>query len=83
MIELDCSASQNVSMCWINWGTACLEQNSEEIKRLFSAHQKVNYTVCGWIITIISYLVVLFTLPLSAFFCLKVSTTDNFSKKNN
>lgn len=40
--------------------------------RIVDPHQKVNYTVCGWIITIISYLVVLFTLPLSAFFCLKV-----------
>lgn len=40
--------------------------------RIVDPHQKVNYTVCGWIITIISYLVVFFTLPLSAFFCLKV-----------
>ncbi|EFO89744.1 hypothetical protein GCK72_023817 [Caenorhabditis remanei] len=42
------------------------------LSRIVDPHQKVNYTVCGWIITIISYLVVLFTLPLSAFFCLKV-----------
>lgn len=42
------------------------------LSRIVDPHQKVNYTICGWIITIISYLVVLFTLPLSAFFCLKV-----------
>lgn len=45
---------------------------------LFSAHQKVHYTACGWIITVISYLVVLFTLPFSAFFCLKVRNFNNF-----
>ncbi|PIC16573.1 hypothetical protein B9Z55_023134 [Caenorhabditis nigoni] len=42
------------------------------LSRIVDPHQKVNYTICGWIITIISYLVVIFTLPLSAFFCLKV-----------
>ncbi|CAI2356627.1 unnamed protein product [Caenorhabditis sp. 36 PRJEB53466] len=42
------------------------------LSRIVDPHQKVHYTACGWIITVISYLIVLFTLPLSAFFCLKV-----------
>ncbi|CAD6185400.1 unnamed protein product [Caenorhabditis auriculariae] len=40
--------------------------------RIIDPHLKVNYTVCGWVITVLSYLFVFVTLPLSALFCVKV-----------
>ncbi|CAB3410429.1 unnamed protein product [Caenorhabditis bovis] len=42
------------------------------LTRIIDPHKKVHYTTCGWIITILSYILVAVTLPLSAFFCLKV-----------
>ncbi|VDM75795.1 unnamed protein product [Strongylus vulgaris] len=36
------------------------------------ANQVVEFTVCSWILTIIAYIVVAFTLPLSACLCIKV-----------
>ncbi|CAJ0609626.1 unnamed protein product [Cylicocyclus nassatus] len=37
-----------------------------------AANQVVEFTVCSWILTIIAYIVVAFTLPLSACLCIKV-----------
>ncbi|KJH46076.1 SPFH/Band 7/PHB domain protein [Dictyocaulus viviparus] len=43
-----------------------------QLSVLFSANQVVEFTVCSWILTILSYILVAFTLPLSACLCIKV-----------
>ncbi|KAJ1364819.1 Stomatin-4 [Parelaphostrongylus tenuis] len=40
--------------------------------RIVDTNQVVEFTVCGWILTILSYILVAVTLPLSACLCIKV-----------
>ncbi|KAK6764174.1 hypothetical protein RB195_024480 [Necator americanus] len=40
--------------------------------RIVDTNQVVEFTVCSWILTIFSYVLVVFTLPLSACLCIKV-----------
>ncbi|CAB3410430.1 unnamed protein product [Caenorhabditis bovis] len=41
--------------------------------RYMEMSQKVDFTTCGWLLTIFSYVLALLTLPLSIFLCVKVA----------
>ncbi|CAI4224560.1 unnamed protein product [Auanema sp. JU1783] len=52
--------------------TRKLVSGRSPLTRIVDTNQIVEFTICGWILTICSYILIVCTLPLSAYFCIKV-----------